>query len=233
MKLIPTTGADLEKLKSRAKQLKRNKHIKHSEALELAARQAGYQHWHHVTLSHRESVALAQTYSVKFLCESIVKDAILGETHYIGLDDPPLVLIADGKHNAFALSADSDHAIVLLLNGVPQNYVADETSITFTQTYQIAQDLLSIDSIPSMRFVLDMQQFSRALFEVKHSLAFDKEFSEVFLRDGSVDITDDVIPALKQMGLTESDIHGAIVSGAKYSPTRKGLLYPVMNDESE
>lgn len=48
MKLIPTTATAVQKLKSRAKELVRSSDASYQQALELAAKEAGYESWHHV-----------------------------------------------------------------------------------------------------------------------------------------------------------------------------------------
>lgn len=49
MKHIDTTTTALNKIKSNAKQIKTEQGIKHSDALEIAAKEAGYENFHHAT----------------------------------------------------------------------------------------------------------------------------------------------------------------------------------------
>ena len=55
MKYIHTTASAVEKLKTRAKFLKRTENISHSEALLRAAKESGYDDWHHVVKCQDES----------------------------------------------------------------------------------------------------------------------------------------------------------------------------------
>ncbi len=144
MKFIPTTVADLEKLKARAKVLKRKLAIKHRLALDKAAQEAKYQHWHHATLCQKQSNDEALTGSVQFFCDSIAKDAIKGETHYIQLSQHPYVFVADGNKNAFVLDADSDQATMLVLGGMEQEFTATTETIQWQARYVFAGDSIEI-----------------------------------------------------------------------------------------
>lgn len=50
MRLIPTTATKAAAIKAEAKLLKRSNNLSHSAALDLAAKNHGYLHWHHVTV---------------------------------------------------------------------------------------------------------------------------------------------------------------------------------------
>lgn len=58
MKFIPTSKFTVEKLKKQAKKIQRTKGGKHTDLLNIVAQQAGYLHWHHVTLcaTHTENL---------------------------------------------------------------------------------------------------------------------------------------------------------------------------------
>ena len=132
--------ADLEKLKSRAKILKRKFKIKHREALEKAAREDGYLHWHHATLCQAESDRKARTLTLSFLCETMTKDALRGETHYLAFFEPvPLVLLANGKHTGVLLASESTDCLLLAVDGEVVNWViegvGENTEIMWNATY--------------------------------------------------------------------------------------------------
>lgn len=54
MKNFIITSANVEKLKKRAKTLKQEKSITHTEALDLIAKESGFEHWHHVIISNKK-----------------------------------------------------------------------------------------------------------------------------------------------------------------------------------
>lgn len=51
MIIIPTTKTAVDNIKRRAKAITKAEHIPHTAALERAAREADYEHWHHVNVS--------------------------------------------------------------------------------------------------------------------------------------------------------------------------------------
>jgi len=55
MKLIPTTATAVEKLRTTARSAKRAANILHQEALELVAKEAGYECWFHVLWCRKET----------------------------------------------------------------------------------------------------------------------------------------------------------------------------------
>lgn len=91
-----------------------------------AAREAKYLHWHHAVLCQQQSEANAIAASKRFFYESIAKDVIKGETHYVAYDDPRMVFVADRQKNAFVLDVTSSRAVVLAVNGSPNEFQADD-----------------------------------------------------------------------------------------------------------
>lgn len=57
MILIPTTATFVEKLKKQAKALKKLGNCCYMEALEMVAKKAGYESWHHVKWCYDQSSA--------------------------------------------------------------------------------------------------------------------------------------------------------------------------------
>lgn len=62
LKQFIISSDDVSKLKKRAKTLKQKKGITHSQALDLVAKNAGFEHWHHVTLSNKAILAAEATF---------------------------------------------------------------------------------------------------------------------------------------------------------------------------
>ena len=57
MRFILTTDFQVEKFKQSAKKLRRSNTLPHREALDKVAKANGYNHWHHVTICHQETVS--------------------------------------------------------------------------------------------------------------------------------------------------------------------------------
>jgi hypothetical protein len=60
MRYLPTPDEVVERLKKQAKKLQRSGAGKHSDLLNRAAKQAGYDHWHHVVKCNENAKAVAQ-----------------------------------------------------------------------------------------------------------------------------------------------------------------------------
>lgn len=178
MKLIPTTPADLEKLKARAKILKRKHSIPHREALNRAAREAKYLHWHHAVQCQEQSEANAIAASMRFFCESIAKDAIKGETHYVSYDSPPMVFVADGLKNAFALDAKSSQAVVLAVDGNPLEFQANDDALTWTAEYRIDGHKIEFKSADGtvLNLPADVAKLEEALADANEEPAGGQHF---------------------------------------------------------
>lgn len=54
------TAQNVQRLKQKARQLKRESELSHTEALEKVALELGFNHWHHVVKSH-ENILPAET----------------------------------------------------------------------------------------------------------------------------------------------------------------------------
>lgn len=240
MKLIPTTPADLEKLKARAKALKRKHGIPHREALNRAAREAKYLHWHHAVLCQQQSEANAIAASKRFFCESIAKDAIKGETHYVAYDDPPMVFVADGQKNAFVLDATSGRAVVLAVNGNPYEFQADDDSLTWSAEYRIDGDRLEFKLADEtvLRLPANITKLNEAIEDANDEPAGDvfqhdldtpegqMFFDQIFGGDGLEPITPEAVQLLLAKGYEQSAIDDAMAGGAMFSRPRCSLLYP-------
>jgi hypothetical protein len=51
-------STDIERFKQRARKLKKNTQITHTEALDIVAQEAGLNHWHHATLLNKSSMEM-------------------------------------------------------------------------------------------------------------------------------------------------------------------------------
>lgn len=73
---ILVTAATVEKLKQKARKIKREAGIKHNEALDQVARQAGFNHWHHVSESAKTFEPTETAYHFGVIVAMDVKDAM-------------------------------------------------------------------------------------------------------------------------------------------------------------
>jgi len=245
MKFIPTTVADLEKLKARAKILKRKQSIKHRLALDRAAQEAKYLHWHHATLCQRQSSDDAISGSLLFFCESIAKDALKGETHYIQLPQHPIVFVADGRRNAYALNADSDEAAVLVLGGEEERYSATVDTIQWGDRYEFTGNsvVLSLANGKQMELEVDGARLSEALEVAQGGGAPNVQihdpdsqesqdlFSHIFGGVGLEPISAEAVQMLLAKGYDQAAIDRAIAEGASFSRPRVSLVYPVISSD--
>ncbi len=254
MKFIPTTVADVEKLKSRAKVLKRKFKIKHREALEKAAREAGYLHWHHVTLCQQESDRKARHFTVTFLCESMTKDALRGETHYLAFFAPvPFVLLANGRQTGVLIASESQDCLLLAVEGKEVKWViegeGEDTKIAWNATYALEPNcLVATDKVTGAvhRIPIDEELLKDRVAESTEELAdenFDLTvhdandpnaqamFRQIFMGEGSEPIDDANKAILMAKGYSEEMIIEAIAAGAQFSRPRQSMIYPIMSSD--
>lgn len=245
MKFIPTSPADVEKLKTRAKVLKRNLHIPHREALERAAREKGYLHWHHVTLCQKESDLAARTASYRFLCQSIQQDALRGETHYLAGANPlRYVLFANGLKDAALLDMSTREALVLAVQGEAREFtVEDDDDLPFIDwhgEFHLVGETVVVeeDTGGQVRMRIDPVAFNNAVQE--SSASYGPDIFEHNLDDpnsaalldtvlngtGLIPITKQLAEELVASGYSAEQVVQAMRDGAMYSTSRKSIFYP-------
>ena len=244
MKFIPTTVADLEKLKARAKVLKRKLSIKHRQALDKAAQEAKYLHWHHAMLCQKQSQNEALNGSVSFLCESILKDALKGETHYIHSGMAPIVLVADGNKNAFVLDATSDQATLLVLDGEKQAYISTTEAVQWDARYSVDGEQIVLTNPAGRRveFVIDPDRLDDAMevagdgrpsVQVHDPASPESQdlFAHIFGGQGLEPITPESVSLLLAKGFDQASIDEAIAVGASFSRPRISMVYPIVSSD--
>lgn len=244
MKFIPTNPADVEKLKTRAKVLKRNLHVTHREALERAAREKGYLHWHHVTLCQKESDLAARMATYRFLCQSIQQDALRGETHYLaGANPMRYVLFANGHKDAALLEMSSREALVLSVQGEAREFTVvdgDFPDIEWHGEFHLVGETVVIeeDSGAQVRMRIDPVAFNNAVQEssgthgpdiFEHNLDDPSSaalLDTVLYGTGLVPITKDLAEELLASGYNAELVIQAMRVGAMYSTSRKSIFFP-------
>ena len=121
MRYIPTSDEVVERLKKQAKKLKRSGAGKHSDLLNRVAKQAGYDHWHHVIKCNEGAAAALQMRAIRVACEAIVAAELRGDVKVVtteaGIACPPFVLFSTGLGDAWLLEPDEQLAMCLLWHG--------------------------------------------------------------------------------------------------------------------
>lgn len=96
---ILIASSDVEKLKQRARKLKRESGISHHEALDKIAMAAGFDHWHHVSDSAKAFEPTEQSYYFGVIIAMDIKDA-------------------DGFHDPSGQFVEAPHAYTLCANDI-------------------------------------------------------------------------------------------------------------------
>ena len=145
MRYIPTPDEVVGLLKKQAKKLQRSGVGKHSELLDRVAKQAGYDHWHHVTKCNENAKAIAQIRSIREKCEAIIAAELGGEAKVVmtrdGVACPPFVLFSTGLGDAWLLEPDEQFAMCLVWQGKRQEIGLradpDRIEVEWDATYEL------------------------------------------------------------------------------------------------
>ncbi|WP_398498904.1 hypothetical protein [Variovorax sp.] len=110
----------MDDLKKQARKLQRKGGGKHADLLNRVARSAGYDHWHHVTLCHKETDERAGFGKLNAELDLIIQAARAGETRIV-ITGPemitvPLVLFTS-QGDAWMLDANEGSAMCLIWRG--------------------------------------------------------------------------------------------------------------------
>ena len=105
---IIISSADVEKLKQKARKLKKDSGTPHHESLDQVAQAAGFNHWHHVSESAKAFKPTEQAYYFGVIIAMDVKDAMDFRDPAGGFVEDPL---------AFALCADDIYAFSREVDG--------------------------------------------------------------------------------------------------------------------
>ena len=73
---IIISSTDVEKLKQKARKLRKDSGISHHDALDLVAQSAGFNHWHHVSESAKTFKPTEQAYYFGVIIAMDIKDAM-------------------------------------------------------------------------------------------------------------------------------------------------------------
>lgn len=237
MRFIPTTTAKVESLRKQAKALQRNGGGKHAELLDRVARSAGYEHWHHVKLCHRESMGIREDRSLGRTIAQIVQAECEGKIVIIGTGtdtstSQPFLLFSSGIGDAWLLDPIEDRCCCLVWRRQPQTpHVRDlpkQLEIMWDGNYEFRGEFFEVrTSIPHIGHraiagypVEELREF------LLHAQPADKSIEQLFGRDNSLPLTDDVIEQLVRSGWEQDRLVFLARQGAKYSPSRNTIIFP-------
>ena len=108
--IILISSKDTEKLKQKARKLKRTENLPHHEALDRVAVEAGFQHWHHVCEGAKQFEPTERAFYAGCIIAMDVKDAdgFNSENDVFIVDDNAWVLCRDDLLASLANSVDED-----------------------------------------------------------------------------------------------------------------------------
>jgi hypothetical protein len=232
MLYIPTSAVAVDKLKQLARKTKSKQKVPHSEALDRAARGAGYNHWGHVMWCFK---ATQERLSLEDECRQIVDAARAGRQKIVvtgpEILDRPLVLFSTADGDAWLLEPDDGFACVLCWHGepVPAKVRDDgvDVCIEWHGVYMARNDQFhaQLDGPPVGHRVIAGYPV-RELRDVMRKIKFDRDVAEIFTERNTVPLTDDVSETLVAQGMPHDDLLLARDAGAEYSPQRSSLLFP-------
>lgn len=243
MRYIPTPDARVEQLRKQAKKLQRKQGGKHTDLLDRVAKQANYDHWHHVVECNGRGKAATEMATLKAECEAIIDAELRGQVKVIvtgpEIGVGPFVLFSTGIGDAWLLDPDEQIAMSLVWRGVRREPAMSEDpmrlELGFDGHYELLGAFFHVEShneaIGQKAIAgYPLDQLRPVLEEVK---PFDLKFAELFGQFDAVDLTPEVIKQLVNQGWDEARLQQATQEGLRYSPSRNSLLLPTMSSDDE
>lgn len=241
MRYIPTSGEVVEHLKKQAKKLQRSGAGKHAEMLNLVAKQAGYDHWHHVVKCNERVQAVAQMRSIRAECEAIITAELRGQVRAVTTSDgvacPPFVLFSTGIGDAWLLEPDAGFAMCLVWQGERQTIGLHDDPAQPEVEWDCAYELLGdFFNVKSHHPVIGTRAIGGyPLLEVRKLLDQTQStmmrMAAVIGQVDAIEITPEVVLQMAKQGWSEPELLRMKAEGWRYSPSRNSLLGPVMTEE--
>jgi len=243
MRYIPTPDETVERLKKQAKKLQRSGAGKHSEMLNRVAKQAGYDHWHHVLKCNENAKAVSQMRSIRDECEGIIATELKGVAKAVMTRDgpacPPFVLFSSGIGDAWLLEPDEQLAMCLVWQGERQTIgVRDEPDrieVEWDGAYELRGDFFTVESrhpVIGTRAIggYPLEGVRKLLDKAQSSMA---KMASVIGQIDAVEITPEVVAQMVKKGWTEEEVLKMKAEGYRYSPGRDSLLSPIVSSDDE
>lgn len=241
MRYIPTPDEVVERLKKQAKKLQRSGAGKHSDLLNRVAKQAGYDHWHHVVKCNENAQAAAQMRSIREECEAIVAAELRRVVKIVvtknGPACSPFVLFSTGVGDAWLLEPDEHLAMCLMWQGAREEIgVSEDPSrieVAWDGAYELLGDFFHVDT--NNPRIGERTIGGYPLDEVRELLqkaqSAQGKMTDVLSQWDAVDITDEVVARFVKKGWAEGEVLELRAQGFRYSPGRDTLLGPVMSSD--
>jgi hypothetical protein len=244
MRYIPTPRAVVERLKKQAKKLQRSGGGKHADLLNRVAKQAGYDHWHHVVQCHGAVKVTEGLRTLKGECETIIAAELRGQAKAVMTGDElgvgPFVLFSTGVGDAWVLEPDESIAMCLVWQGDRQEIGINDgptrMEIAWDCEYELLGDFFRVESehpvigsraiggypLEAVRKLLDRAQ------------SFETRFDAVIAQTDAVEISPEVIAHMTKHGYTQAELLKMKAEGFRYSPSRNTLISaPVSSDDED
>lgn len=242
MRFIPTTAARVKHLKKQAKRLKSTKGGKHADLLNAVAKTAGYDHWHHVTLCLEQSERSESARSLADEANRILAEEKAGKIVMIMTgpeitSEGPLVLFSTGVGDAWLIDPEDNSAACLMWQGekrpAPFRDHADDIEIDWDGDLALNGQFVNLDcpDVPEIgRRTVAGYPVDAIRDILNRAQSVERKMVDIFGQVDGVDLTDEVIADLVRSGWNRADLERGRAEGARYSPGRNSLLYPVVSD---
>lgn len=243
MRYIPTSDEVVERLKKQAKKLQRTGAGKHSDLLNRVAKQAGYDHWHHVVKCNENAKAASEMLSIRDECEHIIAAELRGDVKIVmtkaGVACPPFVLFSTGVGDAWLLEPDEQLAMCLVWQGAREDIgVSEDPSrieVAWDGTYELLGDFFHVDTNnPKIRQRAvggyPLGEVRKMLDKAQSTLS---KITSVIGQFDAVEITPEVIAHMVKQGYTEPELLKMKADGFRYSPSRNTLISAPVSSEDE
>lgn len=241
MRYIPTPDDVVERLKKQAKKLQRSGAGKHSDLLNRVAKQAGYDHWHHVIRCNENATAALQMRTIRAECEAIVAAELRGDVKVVvtkpGPACPPFVLFSTGLGDAWLLEPDEQLAMCLLWHGEREAIgVSEDPSrieVAWDGGYELLGDFFHVDT--NNPRIGDRAIAGYPLDAVRRALdgaqSTVSKMASVIGQYDAAEIDDQVVAQMIKKGWSEEEVLKLKAEGYRYSPGRNSLLGPIMSSD--
>lgn len=243
MRYLSTPDEFVEHLKKQAKKLQRSGAGKHTDLLNRVAKQAGYDHWHHVVKCNENAKAVAQMRSIREECEAIITAELRGQARAVmtsnGVACRPFVLFSTGVGDAWLLEPDEHLAMCLVWQGARQTIgLRDDPNrieVEWDCAYELLGDFFSVESqhpVIGTRAIGDYPLADvRKLLDQTQSTMM--KMASVIGQVDAVEITSEVVAQMVKKGWSEEEVLGLKAEGYRYSPGRDSLLGPIISSEDD